>query len=241
MTKQILLALTAFILGSSVWAQDSTFYSEKGFKVSRMDSASFYYVHYKNPGDTNVVLVKKFTRKGVLYMEENYRNKMRHGKSIEYNNDGSKKSEIDYVNDKREGQHLGWWSNGQLKRQDHYVNDVWKEGRCFSSTGADTGYFVFHRAPSYPGGTDSLRRFLYRNVRFPKEVQQQGIEGTVRVGFVIDKDGSVIDIAVTNKVHEALDREALRVVQKMPKWEPGLVDGVAVKFKYILPVVFRVE
>ncbi len=239
--KQFLLLVIISFCTTISFGQDSTFYSEQGKKVGSLDSASFYYVRIKNTADSNLMLLKKFTRKGDLYMTEQYKNKMLHGKSVEFYPDGMKKSEIDFVNDKKEGLHLGWWPNGQLKRKDQYVKGEWKEGQCFSSTGTDTSYFVFHRAPSFPGGTDSLRRYLYRAVRFPREQEREGIQGTVRVGFVIDKDGSVIDIVVTNKVHEALDREAVRVVKGMPQWIPGLVDGVPTKFKYILPVVFQME
>lgn len=239
--KTIILSILCMVSSITTFSQDSTFYTEKAKKVRTLDSASYYFVRYKDKADTNSVVSKMYNRKGELQMVQEFRNKKLNGKTKEYFPDGMKKLEIDYVNDKKEGLHLGWWPNGQLKRKDTYVNDVWKEGVCYSSTGKDTAHFQFQVSPSFPGGSDSLRRFLYKTVRYPNEERLNEVQGTVRIAFVVDKDGTVTNPEVNVSVSPALDKEALRVVKAMPKWIPGFMDGEPAKFRYILPVVFMVQ
>lgn len=206
-----------------------------------IDSSSYYFVRVKEVNDTNKVVSKMYSRKGELQMIQHFSNKKLNGKTTEYFPDGMKKLEIDYVNDKKEGLHLGWWPNGQLKRKDSYANNEFKEGACYSSTGKDTAHFPFQVMPMFPGGMDSLRKFLNRNIRYPKEERLNETQGTVRVVFIVDKDGTIINPELSVSISPGLDKEALRVVKAMPNWKPGLMDGEPAKFRYILPVVFVLQ
>ena len=83
--------------------------------------------------------------------------------------------------------------------------------------------------------------FISKNVKYPVAAQENGIQGRVVVGFIVRKDGSISDIQVMRGVDPALDKEAVRVVGSMPKWQPGKQRGVAVSVKYILPVSFKLQ
>ncbi len=102
-------------------------------------------------------------------------------------------------------------------------------------------FTVVEEMPSFPGGTHALLDFISKNVKYPVAAQENGIQGRVVVGFIVRKDGSISDIQVMRGVDPALDKEAVRVVGSMPKWQPGKQRGVAVSVKYILPVSFKLQ
>lgn len=100
---------------------------------------------------------------------------------------------------------------------------------------------VVEEMPSFPGGQGALMAFLSSNIKYPVVAQENGVQGRVIVGFVVEKDGSISDVKVMRSVDPSLDREALRVVKAMPKWKPGKQNGSAVRVKYTVPVVFRLQ
>ena len=79
--------------------------------------------------------------------------------------------------------------------------------------------------PSFPGGESALSDFISKNLRYPKFAKEKGIYGPVHVSFIVEKDGSLTDFIVTRSVDPSLDKEAIRVFQSMPKWNPGKRDG----------------
>ena len=90
--------------------------------------------------------------------------------------------------------------------------------------------------PSFPGGEGALRDFISKNLRYPKFAKEKGIYGPVHVSFIVEKDGSLTDFIVTRSVDPSLDKEAIRVLQSMPKWNPGKHHGqfvTALKYMYV--------
>lgn len=90
--------------------------------------------------------------------------------------------------------------------------------------------------PKYDIGT-----FLSNNVIYPRKAQKARIEGKVIVSFVVDELGNITQLKILKSPNELLSEEALRVVSKMPPWEPGLMDGKPVKVLFRLPIEFSVE
>lgn len=95
--------------------------------------------------------------------------------------------------------------------------------------------------PAFKGGDKKLFSFLANNVRYPVEAQKLGIEGRVLVQFVVGKDGKVTDAKIVKNANYYLDIEALRVVNAMPNWIPGKLEGKSVRVKHTLPVNFRLR
>ena len=93
--------------------------------------------------------------------------------------------------------------------------------------------------PSFPGG-DPVR-WINKNVKYPVIAQENGIQGKVFVQFVIEKDGSITNVKVLRGVDASLDKEAVRVVQSMPKWKPGKQRGKPVRVSYNVPINFRLS
>ncbi|MCR5130790.1 MAG: M56 family metallopeptidase [Prevotella sp.] len=100
---------------------------------------------------------------------------------------------------------------------------------------------VVEKMPEFPGGMSELMNYLMKNVKYPKEAIDKGIEGRVIIQFVVAKDGSVINPRVVKSVSPELDAEALRVVKSMPNWKPGMQNDKPVNVKYTIPVSFRLQ
>ena len=97
-------------------------------------------------------------------------------------------------------------------------------------------YDSVEEMPTYPGGMAELMRFVYKNFKYPKEVEELGIQGRTVCTMVIDEDGSISDVKVVRSVHPLYDAEFVRVVEAMPKWNPGKHNGKPVKVKYTIPM-----
>ena len=100
-------------------------------------------------------------------------------------------------------------------------------------------YMVCDQMPMYPGGMQELMKYLQKNIQYPQEAKEKGIHGRVIVQFIVEKDGSIKDTKVIRGVNSSLDNEALRVINAMPKWEPGKHKGEAVSVRYTVPVSFK--
>lgn len=102
-------------------------------------------------------------------------------------------------------------------------------------------FTVVEQMPMYPGGDAALMQYLSSNIHYPAVAAENGVQGRVVVGFVVERDGSITDVNVMRSVDPSLDREAVRVVKNMPRWTPGKQNGSAVRVKYQVPVTFRLQ
>ena len=100
---------------------------------------------------------------------------------------------------------------------------------------------VVEEMPEFPGGMGECMKWLGKNMKYPTNAQENGVQGRVIVQIVVNRDGSIVDATVARGVDPYLDKEALRVVGLMPKWKPGKQRGKAVRVKYTLPVMFRLQ
>lgn len=106
---------------------------------------------------------------------------------------------------------------------------------------SDVPFVVVEKMPSFPGGETALFKYLGDNIKYPVIAQESGIQGRVTCQFVVNRDGSIVDIEVVRSVDKSLDAEAIRVISKMPRWTPGMQRGKTVRVKYTLPVNFRLQ
>lgn len=102
-------------------------------------------------------------------------------------------------------------------------------------------FTVVEQMPMYPGGDAALMGYLRDNIKYPTVAAENGVQGRVVVGFVVERDGSITDVNILRGVDPSLDREAMRVVKSMPRWNPGKQNGSAVRVKYQCPVSFRLQ
>lgn len=91
------------------------------------------------------------------------------------------------------------------------------------------------------GGMKGLMQYLSKNIKYPSIAQEVGTQGRVTVQFVVNKDGGIVDVQIVRGVDPYLDKEAVRVISGMPKWNPGRQRGVPVRCKYTVPVTFKLQ
>jgi TonB family protein len=92
--------------------------------------------------------------------------------------------------------------------------------------------------PEFPGGTDAVRRYIELTVTYPLQAIKQKLNGVVIVSFDVNRQGAVDNIKVERGVHPMLDKEAIKAVESMPRWKPGVRHGKPVIVKFVIPVRF---
>ena len=103
-------------------------------------------------------------------------------------------------------------------------------------------FVVVEKMPEFPGGQQALFKYLSENVNYPVIAQENGIQGRVICQFVVNRDGSIVDVEVVRSGGDpSLDKEAVRVIKSMPKWKPGQQRGKPVRVKYTVPVNFKLQ
>ncbi len=102
-------------------------------------------------------------------------------------------------------------------------------------------FYDVERMPIFPGGDAALYKFLSDNFIYPSQAAEEGVSGTVTVRFVVTKSGEVDQVTVLKGKHPALDKEAIRIVEKLPRFIPGTQNGNVVNVWYTLPINFRLQ
>ena len=115
------------------------------------------------------------------------------------------------------------------------VIDVQNEN---DTAGEDEVFVFVEEYPSFPGGEEALYKFIDDNLRYPDEAREPNVQGTVIIRFVVEKDGSISNATIAREIGCGCGREALRVVNMMPRWNPGKQGGKPVRTEFILPVQF---
>lgn len=99
----------------------------------------------------------------------------------------------------------------------------------------------FLQKPEFPGGVEAMSIWLSEHIRYPERALRSSITGTVRVSFVVNKDGSISNVDIPRPNSFQLDEEAKRVVSSMPKWKPARYKGKAIPYAYVVPIRFMLQ
>lgn len=102
-------------------------------------------------------------------------------------------------------------------------------------------FLIVEDQASFPGGEAKLYEFIRNNVKYPQLAKETGIEGTVFVQFVVEKDGTLSNVQALRKIGGGCDEEAIRVVKSMPKWKPGSQRGRNVRCSFTIPIKFTLQ
>jgi periplasmic protein TonB len=102
-------------------------------------------------------------------------------------------------------------------------------------------FTVVEEMPEFPGGPGAMNKFLSEKLKYPKRASKKNIEGKVVVRFIVEVDGTLSDIKIQRSLDPDCDKETLRVIHKMPRWNPGRQQGVAAACYYTLPVTFKLD
>lgn len=237
-----IFVIVLFLLPMLTYGQDTIFYNTHDDKVKTRIQADYYQLLVKENISSKRLIERSYYMNGQMKEEIYYLDlskKKKEGTQRFWFRNGQLKSAADYIDNKIHGNVLTYWQNGQLKRKDTFENNKFVSGACYDSIGNQIEHFEFLVFPSFPGGEKMLLEFMRNNLRFPSMAAENGIQGKVVVKFVVTKNGIPTKIGIKTSVDKALDKEAMRVVQSMPKWTPCYFDGEPLDFWYLLPVVFK--
>jgi protein TonB len=132
-------------------------------------------------------------------------------------------------------------TNQQVIEDDIVIETNLEISREEENADADQIFVVVEKMPEFPGGEDSLYSYTAKNLTYPPEAREKGIQGTVYVSFVVEADGSVTDPRVLRGIGGGCDEMALELVKNMPRWVPGKQRGKPIRVQFTLPVKFRLK
>lgn len=224
---------------------ETKYWNSNGDSTGKDNASTYSEITYSDTTKT-VYTTKYYTIEGRLKSEIAYRDsgqkRMYDGAYISYHENGTVKAKCTYVNDKLNGELNTWYNNQQPKRKDVYVLDSLITGHCYKCNGQDTAWFPYKIAFTYGSGLKQLYNYVSRNIVYPKTAYKKGIEGEVRVQFIIEKDGTLSHEKIRRSVSSDIDKEALRVLRSVPaRWQPAFIDGEPQKGYAILPIVFKLD
>ena len=105
----------------------------------------------------------------------------------------------------------------------------------------NTVYYTVGEMPEFPGGIDSLKKFASKHISYPESAINDGIEGKVFIQFIIDSTGNVVDKKIVRSVRSDLDNVCLAMLDQMPKWKPGKLQGKNVAIIFMWPITFLLD
>lgn len=238
MKQKITIIYLLLLLSCSVYSQsDSTFFDKDWKECSKKD-ASFFRTIEKKDG---FFIVHDFYINGqpqmVFQCSSVSPERIKDGPFTMYYEKGNK----EIVGAYKEGKEVGTWIWYEKNESDStvatYNSDGTKNFTHFSKNrlkeeAEGKVYSLADVMPNYPGGIGELQKFLSKNFKLSKNDKQNNIKGKFYVSVIINKSGNLKYPEIINSLSPDCDKEALRVIEMMPKWEPGMIDGKNVRVKY---------
>jgi len=124
-------------------------------------------------------------------------------------------------------------TENSLEQQEFTIEEI--------ETEDDSIYTFVQKRPQFPGGEAALYAFLNGNLKYPQLAREVGVKGIVLVSFVVWKDGTIRRIIIKRGIGSGCDEEVIRVINIMPDWEPGIIDGKKVNASFVMPVSFKLR
>jgi len=105
----------------------------------------------------------------------------------------------------------------------------------------DNDMKVVERLPEFPGGREALMQYLMQNLQYPETARKINVEAIALVSFTVDKNGDIRNAKTLKNIGHGIDKEALRVVNEMPRWNPAVQNGKPVEMEYTLEINFTLD
>jgi len=220
------------------FAQDTIYYKKPRLRVSSFEQCDYFGIVTKD-ADHKITEID-YSRLEMQKSEKHYfiggKEKIKTENWKVWDSMGNLQRSLNYEKGKLNGNLITYWPNGHIKRNDLFKDDVLVKGVCYDSAGNQLAHFPYKVPATFPGGTTALDHFIKRTLHYPQTSGPVG--GVVTVRFLITRTGSIRDIKVLNNPYEPMKEEVLRVLKKMPQWEPEKIDGEPIDSYYTLPVHF---
>ena len=244
MKKFLIIFISVFYTVIS-FSQDSlTFYYNNKWKLVETVNEAFYYRKAVKISDEKWD-VKDYYMNDTLYMEGFYRSKKfeeKHGDFIFYYNTGNIYSLKRFKNDSLHGISEWYFENGSVASSEMYSKGNLICIVFFDEDGNILeGEHKIKVFPEYPGGKDAIKKYISKNVNYPRKLRKKGIEGEVVVRFEVSKTGYVTKTVIHKSVHPILDKEAERIILSLPRFTPGKHHNLLVNVWYRVPITFKLN
>ena len=145
-----------------------------------------------------------------------------------------------YVNGKMNGGWKYYSKDGSLRNSETWADGELIKGTAYTSDG-ERAYIHREEQASFPGGMTALYKYIQTSLSYPSNAREKRIQGKVYVEFIVWKDGSIRDVSIKKGVHPDLDAEAVKIIEAMPPWEPGLQRGFPINSRFVLTINFSLS
>lgn len=242
--KYLLCLLASLFTIQYTYAQSTEInYYDKNYKeVNDPDAAVYVKKIVLHPsGNDNTGTLSYYTNDTLttIARSNNLEKKIWHGEVKHYRKNGTLQSIRNYQHAYLEGESIQYFRNGAIAVREIYTKDTLSSEQFYTPEGWDTNTNLYERKAIPPS---DYRQIVNNNLKYPKEAKQKNIQGRIMVSFTIEKDGTISDVqAQKNELDPSLGEEAVRVISLLPAFQPAIRDGVPVKFKFRIPVDFKLN
>jgi periplasmic protein TonB len=226
----IMLLLSGFLCAQV----NETTWFDSNWKQTFDKNLAVYYCICNLDTTDNHYLVEDHFSTGEIYRSGSFKSlnpEIRDGKFIWYFKNGRKNKEILYS----ENSVKSWtvWNEKKVVQLSVLLSFKGPHGEDLYEA------FKVDKEPEFVGGVKAMKTFIDKNLVYPPSTKIDPIEGNVIVYVNVDTTGKLVDIKILRRLNPDVEKEALRVIQMMPDWKPGLIDGKPVKVPYIISIPFR--
>lgn len=235
--------ITIALFSSFVYGQNTGILNVNYAKVDKNNTAFNQEIPENNENSKKVESKKSFYASGKIKSEIilNSEKSISNCKTVvNWYESGQIKSVINYTNDKYNGSLTTFWENGNPRREDIFNMGNLSEGICFDKNGNRTTYYNYEVLPEFKGGSKSLYSFINNELKYPEEALENNSTGKVIVYLTINENGKITSSEIIEGSTECLNNETLRIVNNMPEWMPGKLDGENVSMQIGLPIIFSI-
>jgi TonB family protein len=249
-------------------SKDSTkvFLNEEFETSVSSDGAAFYELTATSPDVNGIYETRTFFIDGRIYKSgyvNNLTSKLKVGTWTWWYENEQKSQMGDFIEHKKNGEWISWREDGSMNSKQSFENGLRNgESEYFFDNGNRSGKVLFkndqrvkeeywesdgtllsdvkvaNQPPSFPGGKDKFYQYIRDNLERPKSARKKKLKGTVKVVFIVSRDGSIKNITVLKGVSPELDKEAIKVISEMPKWREGRSMNRPVDARMVIPISF---
>jgi len=222
--------------------QDTIFVNQKKGSVNTHKEADFYVLTNENtePKTRKYYYMDHTLRSSTAFIEVEGK-KLNHGPCSSYYPDGTIDTEGTYSQRKKTGTWKYYYPDGQLSAEVVYEADELLEGTYFDKTGQPIPYEDAFQEVSFVGEKEMVLTFIYRNIVYPSEAREKGIQGKVIITVLVDKDGTPINWKVKESVHKSIDQASLNVIKLIDQYNPAKAFNRPTRGIIDIPVMFKLE
>ncbi|MCB2410572.1 energy transducer TonB [Hymenobacter lucidus] len=235
-----LLLLPLHLLGQKAGTKTMVYYDQQNRRLPTATGAAWA-VETKYIDSVRAVERVYFAPQKVRQQAffSNIRLRQRDRETVVYYDDGSVKRRTQYQASKKQEETFEYYPGGRLKRHEQFADGKYQIRSCFGADGQAIHCDTLARQTVCPPMVETSGQSTY--VHFPPKALKLGIEGVVKVGFLVNRFGEILNIRVIESASPELNGEAVAAVRRLKKWRISYVDCEPVEVVYVIPITFQIK